>query len=134
MPFWRDDYIKFKDFMTEGWFLYIKGKVQMKQFRGADELEFKVTRIELLSDVLEKLAGRLRVQLNLEKVSESMVEEVCQLIEAHEGGVGVTVELHHPDAVLEMPSRRKRVELTPELLDGLDALDGVKYKVMGSGG
>ena len=47
MPFWREDYLKFKGLHDPGWFLFIKGKVQMKQFRGADELEFKVTRIEL---------------------------------------------------------------------------------------
>ncbi len=133
-PFYRDDYVKFKDYMVDGWFIFVKGKVQMKQFRGAEEMEFKVQRIELLSDVLEKLAGRLRVQLNLEKVNEELVEQVCSLIEAHEGTVGVTVELHHPDAVLDMPSRRKRVTLSSELLDGLNALDGVEYKVMGSGG
>lgn len=133
-PFWGDDYVKFKDFMVEGWFLFVKGKVQMKQFRGAEEMEFKVQRIELLSDVLEKMAGRLRVQLDLEKVDEAMVEQICALIESHEGGVGVTVELHHPEAVLEMPSRRKRVALSQELLEELESIDGVAYKVMGSGG
>ena len=133
-PFFREDYVKFKDYMVDGWFIFLKGKVQMKPFRGSEEMEFKVQRIELLSDVLEKLAGRLRVQLDLEKVNEELVEQVCQLIEAHEGSVGVTVELHHPDAVLDMPSRRKRVALSSELLDGLSALDGVEYKVMGSGG
>ena len=133
-PFWSDDYVKFKDFMVEGWFLFVKGKVQMKQFRGSEEMEFKVQRIELLSDVLEKMAGRLRVQLDLEKVDEAMVEQICTLIESHEGGVGVTVELHHPEAVLEMPSRRKRVALSQELLEELEAIDGVAYKVMGSGG
>ena len=133
-PFWGDDYVKFKDFMVEGWFLFVKGKVQMKQFRGSEEMEFKVQRIELLSDVLEKMAGRLRVQLDLEKVDEAMVEQICTLIESHEGGVGVTVELHHPEAVLEMPSRRKRVALSQELLEELEAIDGVAYKVMGSGG
>ena len=50
--FWRDDYLKFKDYMVNGWFLFVKGKVQLKQFRGADEMEFKVQRIELLSDIL----------------------------------------------------------------------------------
>ena len=36
--------------------------------------------------------------------------------------------------IFRSPVNGDRVELTPELLDGLDALDGVKYKVMGSGG
>ncbi len=134
MPFWKQDYVNYKGYMTQGWFIFVKGKVQMKQFRGAEEMEFKVQRIELLADVLEKLAGRLRVQLDLKKLNDSMVQEVCKLIESHEGGVGVTVEIHHPDAVLEMPSRRKKVELSPALLDGLEAMDGVNFKVLGSGG
>lgn len=134
VPMFGDDYIKFKDYMTQGWFIFVKGKVQMKQFRGNEELEFKVLRIELLSDVLEKLAGKLRVQLDLDKVDGELVERVCSLIEAHEGGTGVTFELHHPDAVLDMISRTKRVSLCRELLEGLDALDGVAYKVTGSGG
>ena len=134
MVFFGDDYVKFKDYLTQGWFVFVKGKVQMKQFRGAEEMEFKVLRIELLADVLEKLASRLRLQLDLARVDDALVEQVCALIEANAGGVGVTVELHHPDAVVDMISRTKRVTLSPELLEGLDAMDGVEYKVTGSGG
>jgi len=129
--FWRDDYLKFKDYMVDGWFLFVKGKVQMKQFRGADELEFKVVRIELLSDILEKLAGRLRIQLAVDRLTEEKATEICDLLQNHSGGVGVTVELHHEENVLDMISRKQKVELSPELLDTLDGLDGVAYKVIG---
>ena len=129
--FWRDDYLKFKDYMVNGWFLFVKGKVQLKQFRGADEMEFKVQRIELLSDILEKLAGRLRIQLAVDRLTEEKAAALCDLLEAHSGGVGVTVELHHEENVLDMISRKQKVELSPTLLDTLDALDGVAYKVIG---
>ena len=128
---WRDDYLKFKDFCVEGWFLFVKGKVQMRQFRGAEELEFKILRIELLSDVLEKLAGRLRLQLAVDRLDPERAESICDLLEEHSGGVGVTVELHHEENVLDMISRSQKVELSPELLGKLDALDGVAYKVVG---
>ena len=113
--------------MVDGWFLFVKGKVQMKQFRGADELEFKVVRIELLSDILEKLAGRLRIQLAVDRLTEEKATEICDLLQNHSGGVGVTVELHHEENVLDMISRKQKVELSPELLDTLDGLDGVAY-------
>ncbi len=128
---WRDDYLKFKDFCVEGWFLFVKGKVQMRQFRGAEELEFKVLRIELLSDVLEKLAGRLRLQLAVDRLDADRAEVICDLLELHSGGVGVTVELHHEENVLDMISRSRKVELSPELLSQLDEMDGVAYKVVG---
>ena len=128
---WRDDYVKFKDFCVEGWFLFVKGKVQMRQFRGAEELEFKVLRMELLSDVLEKLAGRLRLQLAVHRLDAERAEAICDLLELHSGGVGVTVELHHEENVLDMISRSRKVELSPELLGRLDEMEGVAYKVVG---
>ena len=56
---------------------------------------------------------------------------MCDLLEAHSGGVGVTFELHHEETVLDMISRTQRVALNQELIDGLDAMDGVAYKVVG---
>ena len=124
MMFWRDDYLKFRDYMVSGWFLFIKGKVQMKQFRGADELEFKVTRIELLSDVLEKMAGRLRVQVNLAKWTADWSEQVCALIESNKGGVGVTVELHHPRPCWKCHLGESAWHCSSDLLEGLEAMEG----------
>ena len=131
IAFFGDDYLRFKDFITDGWFLYVKGKVQMRQFRGSEEMEFKVQRIELLSDVLEKLAGRLRLQLDVTRLNEENAVTLCDLLESHSGGVGVTVELHHEETVLEMIARSRKVELSPDLLEGLEAMEGVAYKVLG---
>ena len=131
MNFWRDDYLKFREFLVQGWFLFVKGKVQMRQFRGADEMEFKVLRIELLSDVLDKMAKRLRVQVAVNRLDEATATTLCDLLEAHAGGVGVTLEFHLEETVLDMISRTQRVELSQELIDGLEALDGVAYKVVG---
>ena len=121
MTFWRDDYVKFRDTWSQGWFLFIKGKVQMKQFRGADELEFKVTRIELFRRARED-GGQAQGTGEPGQLDSGLVER-CALDRVQQGGVGVTVELHHPDAVLEMPSRRKRVALS-SALGGLEALEG----------
>ena len=131
MTFWNDDYLKFREFLVQGWFLFVKGKVQMRQFRGSDQLEFKVTRIELLSDVLEKMAKRLRVQVAVDRLDENKATALCDLLQAHGGGVGVTLEFHHNETVLDMISRTQRVELSQELIDGLEAMEGVAYKVVG---
>ena len=63
--------------------------------------------------MLEKLAGRLRVQLAVDRLDEERAESICDLLEEHSGGVGVTVELHHEENVLDMISRSRKVELSP---------------------
>ena len=52
-------------------------------------------------------------------------------VQSHGGGVGVTLEFHHDETVLDMISRTQRVELSQELIDGLEAMEGVAYKVVG---
>ena len=79
----------------------------------------------------KKLAGRLRIQLAVDRLTEEKATEICDLLQNHSGGIGVTVELHHEENVLDMISRKQKVELSPELLDTLDGLDGVAYKVIG---
>ena len=39
------DYTDYKNFLTEGWVLFIKGKVQSRQWGDSDQLEFKVHKI-----------------------------------------------------------------------------------------
>ena len=40
--------------MTEGWFLYLQCKVQKRKWKD-DELELKISKIDLLSEIREKM-------------------------------------------------------------------------------
>src|SRR5690606_21112002 len=50
-----EDYLKMKHFLVTGSFLFLRGKVQPRQWSATGELEFKIFSIELLSDLREKM-------------------------------------------------------------------------------
>ncbi len=126
-----EDYVKFREFLVDGWFLFVKGQIQEKRFRGTDELEFKFTRVELLTDIKEKMIRRLRIQLDLERLDEKLVSEVATLVETHPGKTGLTFEVIEQGKALDMPARKTKVAVDKSLTDALDGLPGVHWKIQG---
>ena len=49
-----DDYPKFKPYMSEGWFLFAQCRVQERKWDKEGNLELKLVKLELLSEVKEK--------------------------------------------------------------------------------
>lgn len=70
-----DDFIKFKQFFTEGYFLQIRGRVG-ERFRKEGDWEFKVTSINLLSELRDKLTKCVTVFLPLERVNEELIATI----------------------------------------------------------
>jgi len=48
-----EDYLKYKHFITEGFFLRVIGQVQ-KRYKSEDEFELRVIDLQLLPEVIEK--------------------------------------------------------------------------------
>jgi DNA polymerase-3 subunit alpha len=128
-----EDYLKFKDYLVEGWFLFVKGSVEQRRFRDdPNDVEFKVRHIELLADVREKFIARLRLQIDISVLDEHRLDHLGQLVEEHPGQVGLTLEMHDAGSAVEMPSRSRKVELNDGFVEALEELvvqGGVKYRL-----
>ena len=128
-----EDYLKFKDYLVEGWFVFVRGSVEQKRFRDdPNDVEFKVRQIELLADVREKWVSRLFLQLDLSALDEGRLESIGQMIESHHGPVGLTEEVPDNGMALEMPSRTRKVTLDDGFVEELDALiagGGIQYRL-----
>ena len=64
IPFWGNDWVTYQGYLNEGTFLYIKARCQAKQWRQ-DELEVKITSMELLPDVKEELVQKITIIIPL---------------------------------------------------------------------
>ncbi|MEX2379863.1 MAG: DNA polymerase III subunit alpha [Vicingaceae bacterium] len=78
-----DDYIKLKPYLTKDWFLFVKGKVQKRRF--GEELEFKISGIDLLSEVREKLTKSITIKVEAEAVNRELVGQLQALSEQNRG-------------------------------------------------
>jgi len=124
-----DDYIKFKSFLTQGWFLFVKGKVQTRAWN--DELEFKIQNIELLSDVKDKMSQKVLVKVNYQDIDEDLIQLIEGFNQNKKGKC--LLELNLVDRanknVIEMRSRTFRLKLNKELIENLENNPKLEYQV-----
>ena len=116
-----EDYVRFKEFMVEGWMVMVTTHVK-EQGYGREGLEAKLQAIELLSEARAKRISRLRVQIQLASIDEGWVEAFTTSVSDHPGNVGLTLEVYDEEKKLDMPSRSSRVELADAFVDKLEAL------------
>lgn len=125
-----DDYVKYKDYLVMGWFLHLTGKVQPRRFsKDENEVEFKINRVELLSDVREKIAKNLHITLQLRDLNNGLADKMFETLGAHKGSNNVKVKVRSLDAEIIMPAKNIRVDLSNELVDKLDDFKELEYYV-----
>ncbi|WP_285009192.1 DNA polymerase III subunit alpha [Pedobacter faecalis] len=124
-----DDFIKFKQFLTEGYFLQIRGRVA-ERFRKEGDWEFKITAINLLSEIRDKLAKCVTIQVPLERVTDDFMRQINDILEINKA------ETEHQSCQLlfdiydseqsvniKMPSKTMKINPNNRLLEQLIQLD-----------
>ncbi|MBL0742666.1 DNA polymerase III subunit alpha [Chryseolinea lacunae] len=74
-----EDYLKLKNFMNVGWFLFVEGAV-IKNSWGQQNLEFKIRNIDLLNELGIKRSKGVKLRINAHDITKDMIgiiEEVC---------------------------------------------------------
>ena len=125
----RDDYLKFKMMMVQGAFVYVKARVQKRPWNN--QLEIKLSDINLLSDVLEKLTKSITIRVNLYDINESFSNTLKEILEKHKGSHILKLNIFDPDASIsvEMLSRPFKVAISKELIDDIKELTDLQYKI-----
>lgn len=125
-----DDYIKMKEFFESGWFLYIQGGVQNRW--KSEELEFKIRDIVLLSEIREKLTKGINLNIKLEDITEPLINEICQLADAHQGACDLKLKIVDSSDNLRVNLLARKVKIDPadELMRKLDAYPELDYSII----
>ena len=130
-----DDYVKFRQFMEDGYFLQLRGTVT-ERFRQQGNWEFKINSIALLSELRDKMAKSLTIQLPLSQLNDELMLQLDELVKSN--------AKQHPErkcnlrfrmvdfedgTALDMPSKGLKVNPTNEFLENLSQLNGLSYKL-----
>ncbi|WP_461533872.1 DNA polymerase III subunit alpha [Sinomicrobium sp.] len=117
-----DSFVHMKVFIREGWINKETGQ------RGEPRLQFN--NIQLLHDVMEKYAKKLTIQLNLNDIEDDKIRVLSDLVNDHKGDHPLSFTVYKVDEKLKlhMPSRKKKVRISNELLDELKRQD-IAYKL-----
>ena len=123
-----EDYLKFKHFLIPNSFLHIKISVRPSWREGDVRVQFNG--IQMLQDVLETLAKKLTLQLDILELSDKKIETIKHIVDEHKGKNLLNFVVYDMDEKikLHMPSRTSKVHISQELLNELDALN-LSYKL-----
>ena len=131
--FFSDDYVKFKNFFEEGWFLFLKGKIKNK-WNKSDEFEYKVDDISLLSKVRDKMIKELHLKINLDDLKKETVEGLDKKFKDLNNGnchlkITVISNNNGKNISLDMISRDKKFKLEDNLINLLEDSPEIEYLI-----
>ena len=122
-----EQYLKFMYFLVPGNFLSVTGKIQLKpKHYNSDgkQKEFKISKIELLKDVLEKNVKTIYLRWDSKQLNKLEIDNIDLVFNNHKGKKPVYFELIDPDdkSNVLLTSRDVMLRVTNELLEDLQEL------------
>ena len=129
-----EDYLKYKAFFTPGYFLHVKGKVQ-DRYKQEGNLEFKITGIQLLTDLRRQKIKQLTINIPLSRLDESLINEMFQCINKFNDASNATCNVRfllvdsEEGLDLTLPARKLRVDPSNELITALEKFQGITYRL-----
>ncbi|WP_179004434.1 DNA polymerase III subunit alpha [Winogradskyella forsetii] len=129
-----EDYLKFRHFFVINSFVYVRAFVREGWVnrdtgkKGDPRIQFNS--FQLLHDVMDTYAKKLSIQLNIRDLEQDTISVLYDLIKFHEGSqtLNFVVYDNAEKIKVQMPSRKNKVKISQELLDGLKEHD-VMYKL-----
>jgi len=105
-----EDYLKFKNFMNMGWFLFIEGAVVRNSW-GQQNLEFKIRNIDLLNEIGLKRSKGVQLRVNTSEITADMIGKIEEVCQEFSGSTPLYLKLRddNENLVLELISRKFRV-------------------------
>ncbi|MEM9687223.1 MAG: DNA polymerase III subunit alpha, partial [Bacteroidota bacterium] len=122
-----EEYLKFKHFLTVNSFIY--AKIYIKEgwtnndtgVKTEPRLQFNT--LKLLQDVMDSYARKLTIQLHINELREEKIATLKTLLKLHKGERSLHFVIYETESKLklQMPSRKKKVKISNELLAVLDS-------------
>jgi len=122
------DYLRLRNYIGKDWFVYIEADVTYNDYRNATEL--KIKNIIMLAELIDAKAKALQIDLHLEQMDETMVEDLVNILDESKGKVGVKFRLFDNGSMIELKSRKKGVQISKSLTEQLELMDSLSFKLV----
>ncbi|MBN1117456.1 MAG: DNA polymerase III subunit alpha [Bacteroidales bacterium] len=125
------DYEEFRNYLFEGYSLFIKGVVQENQWKKeVRELEFKVKSIVLLANVRDELVKSISLKMPLQDLSDDLVDKIHEEVDKSKGKANLSFQIYDEKEGMgiEMFSRNTMVQVSNELMNFLEE-NNIEYAV-----
>ena len=129
-----EEYLKHRPFLVKNTFVYVKAFIKEGWInrdtgkKGDPRIQFNS--FQLLHDVMENYAKKLTIQLDINELSDSRINELKDLLGTYTGSHTLNFVIYEmaEQLKLHMPSRKQKINISPELLTALEN-ESIYYKL-----
>ena len=125
-----EDYIRLKQYLDKDrvGFIYVTAKVQSR-YNNSDQLELKVQNIMHLSELFDKKAKGVVLELGLSRVNKEFVEKISGMVMESPGNCEIKFRIldTEDNYQIELPSQTRKIRVSREFLDELNEIQGLKW-------
>ncbi len=127
--FFAKDYVEYGKYCKPGIYVMVRGVIQNRY--GGDQLEFKVSRIELMEEIREKYFKSITVKVPLPVITSEMISQLESLTQNSKGKTLLKFDIWDPETkmMVNLFSRNTRIEITDELLAYFEKHDDIAFKI-----
>ncbi len=128
---WSEDYMKFKQFLMPGLFLFVEGNIMRKTW-GDMAMEFKIRSMELLNDLSTKRTKGIQIKLSAQSINKEIISQIEKICGEFKGGTPLYVSLKDTEEniTLDLLSRSMRVNAGNDLVRKMRGIAGVEVGVV----
>jgi DNA polymerase-3 subunit alpha len=129
-----EDYLKYKSYLSPGYFVYLRGKVQ-ERWNNSDLVEFKITNMQLLSEMREKMFKSITLHIPVSEISDKFIANLENIVKENtrkkEGTCTLKIQIMDPDEGIQvnMPSRKVRINPDNAFLNTIQNMPNVTFKL-----
>jgi DNA polymerase-3 subunit alpha len=127
-----DDYIKFRNLLGDGYFIQLKGTVEEK-YRQKDNWDMRLSAINLLSEMRDKMTKSLTVCLHLHALNDQMVQSLHDMVELNNQKYPLKncelrfmIKDSEDTLFIDLPSKTCKVNPSDDLIQGIYGLTNVQ--------
>ena len=129
LPLFGTDWITYRNFFTEGSSLFIRIKVEPHRFRPGI-FNINVKSVELMSEVKDKAIQKITLDVPLDKLTSTMVEDLAEIVKENPGEADLVFNIHTSDSnKVSLMSRNVKVRVGKQLVQYIKEHDEIGIKV-----
>lgn len=112
-----EDYMKYKNYMSQGWFLFIEGNIQRNTW-GRMDVEFRIRGIELLNELVQKRLQGIALRLPIHGITKEAINAIENQCKKNPGQAALQLFIKDDQESLqvELLARHYRLNVTNALV------------------
>ena len=123
-----DDSINYGKFARMGLSVYVKARVQPRQW-GNGEIELKILSMSLLSEVKDRLVEKITLQIPLSSLNDASVNEISTMVKNNLGNVLLYFNIiDEKSQQVQLFARQTKIQVNKLFIDSLNELS-IGFKI-----